>query len=67
MLSFLSNFKHRKELRESKDEIMIGEIVRVGQFLVLGHDCVPFAFFHADDCLDFLERVVLDGSGLIRG
>ncbi len=28
MLSFLSNFKHRKELRESKDEIMIGEIVR---------------------------------------
>jgi hypothetical protein len=29
MFSFLSNFKHKQEMRESKDEILIGEIVRV--------------------------------------
>ena len=28
MLSFLSNFKHSQEMRESKDEILIGELVR---------------------------------------
>jgi len=28
MLSFLSQFKHNQEMRESKDEILIGEIVR---------------------------------------
>ncbi len=28
MFSFLSNFKHNQEMRESKDEILIGEIVR---------------------------------------
>ena len=28
MLSFLSQFKHSQEMRESKDEIMIGEVVR---------------------------------------
>lgn len=29
IISFLSNFKHKQEMRESKDEIMIGELVRV--------------------------------------
>ena len=28
MFSMLSNFKHRQEMRESKDEILVGEIVR---------------------------------------
>ncbi|MEW6735149.1 MAG: hypothetical protein AB1489_27910 [Acidobacteriota bacterium] len=28
MLSFLSKFKHSQEMRESKDEILIGELVR---------------------------------------
>lgn len=28
MFSILSNFKHRQEMRESKDEILVGEIVR---------------------------------------
>jgi hypothetical protein len=28
MFSFLSNFKHSQEMRESKDEILVGEIVR---------------------------------------
>lgn len=28
MLSFLSQFKHNQEMRESKDEILVGEIVR---------------------------------------
>ena len=28
MLSFLSQFKHAQEMRESKDEILIGEVVR---------------------------------------
>jgi hypothetical protein len=28
MLSFLQNFAHKAEIRESKDEILIGEIVR---------------------------------------
>lgn len=28
MFSFLSNFKHKQEMRESKDEILVGEIVR---------------------------------------
>ena len=28
MFSFLSNFKHGQEMRESKDEILVGEIVR---------------------------------------
>lgn len=28
MLSFLQNFNHKAEIRESKDEILIGEIVR---------------------------------------
>lgn len=29
MLSFLSQFKHKAEMRESKDEMLIGEMVRV--------------------------------------
>lgn len=29
MFSLLSNFKHKQEMRESKDEILVGEIVRV--------------------------------------
>jgi len=28
MLSFINQFKHRAEMRESKDEILVGEIVR---------------------------------------
>ncbi len=28
MLSFLSKFRHSQEMRESKDEILIGELVR---------------------------------------
>jgi hypothetical protein len=28
MFSLLSNFKHKQEMRESKDEILVGEIVR---------------------------------------
>ena len=28
MLSFLSQFKHNQEMRESKDEILVGELVR---------------------------------------
>lgn len=28
MFSFLANFKHKQEMRESKDEILVGEIVR---------------------------------------
>ena len=29
MLSFLNQFKHGQEMRESKDEILVGELVRV--------------------------------------
>ena len=34
MFSFLSNFKHGQEMRESKDEILVGEIVRAIIFKV---------------------------------
>ncbi len=43
MLSFLSKFQHRQEMRESKDEILIGEIV----FAMTKLGC-PAIGFHAD-------------------
>jgi len=51
MLSILSNFKHGQEMRESKDEILIGEIVRamarlrypaIGFHAVTGEQAIRF-------------------------
>lgn len=44
MLSFLSKFQHRQEMRESKDEILIGEMV-----FAMAHLRSPAIGFHASD------------------
>ncbi|OQY47874.1 MAG: hypothetical protein B6242_03925 [Anaerolineaceae bacterium 4572_78] len=41
MFSFLSKFQHKKEMRESKDEILVGEIVRV--MARLGNPAIGFS------------------------
>ena len=43
MLSFLNQFKHGQEMRESKDEILIGEVVRA-----MARMGSPAIGFHAD-------------------
>ena len=43
MLSFLNQFKHNQEMRESKDEILVGEIVRA-----MARMGCPAIGFHAD-------------------
>lgn len=40
MLSFMQNFSHKAEIRESKDEILVGEIVRA--MSRAGHPAVMF-------------------------
>ncbi|MBC7798969.1 MAG: hypothetical protein H7Z37_19025 [Pyrinomonadaceae bacterium] len=40
MFSFISNFKHKAEMRESKDEILVGEIVRA--MMRLGNPAIGF-------------------------
>jgi hypothetical protein len=40
MLSFLSQFKHSQEMRESKDEILVGELVRA--MARLGNPAIGF-------------------------
>lgn len=45
MFSMLSNFKHRQEMRESKDEILVGEIVRAMARL----QCPAFGFMANTD------------------
>jgi hypothetical protein len=44
VLSFLQNFAHKAELRESKDEILIGEIVRA-----MAREGYPTILFQATD------------------
>jgi hypothetical protein len=41
MLSFLNQFKHNQEMRESKDEILVGELVRA--MMRLGSPAIGFA------------------------
>lgn len=41
MLSFVSKFKHSEEMRESKDEILIGEIIRA--FALEGYPAIGFS------------------------
>lgn len=43
MFSFLSKFKHSEEMRESKDEILIGEVVRA-----MARQNIPAIGFSAD-------------------
>ncbi len=50
MFSFLSRFKHQQEMRESKDEILIGEIVLAMQRLG-----APAIGFHADAGLQYVR------------
>jgi hypothetical protein len=45
MFSMLSNFKHRQEMRESKDEILVGEVVRAMARL----QCPAFGFMANTD------------------
>lgn len=44
MLSFINQFKHKQEMRESKDEILVGEIVRA-----MARLNSPAFGFHTDD------------------
>ncbi|MEA2191385.1 MAG: hypothetical protein QOI73_1506 [Solirubrobacteraceae bacterium] len=66
LLNISGNFKHKAEIRESKDEILIGEIVRA--MAHLGHSADEFAadgetqrvrFRARDDVLSYIH-VVLD-------
>jgi hypothetical protein len=56
VLSFLQNFAHKAELRESKDEILIGEIVRA-----MARQGYPTIQFHASDDIQRVRfRAVTD-------
>ncbi|MCS6884344.1 MAG: hypothetical protein RMM17_08850 [Acidobacteriota bacterium] len=50
MFSFLSNFKHKQEMRESKDEIMIGELV-----LAMHHLGAPTIRLYADSGQQYIS------------
>jgi len=51
MLSFMSQFKHGREMRESKDEILAGELIR--QMARLGFSAVGFRADSGDQKITF--------------
>jgi hypothetical protein len=67
MFSFLSKFEHKREMRESKDEILVGELVlamtQLGYVVVgfqAGDDRQAVRFRPKSDALLYSVQVILD-------